>query len=369
MIGKLVKSHNLGILVSPTPASGSYPSGVFNELENITSVDFSFSSKLEEIPQYGRNTYDYDVNTIDSANLNFSYYIYDFKNESAIGLNTEYSSGIFSNDINQYNNDRNFYLCAAPDSNDIKGTPVNQLKVFPFSNCFVSSYSATVEVGSYPTATVSIDALSIGSIPTGDVNQNPSIPLQTGNTFELPAFSGSREGKVVVKPGDINVSLGHVSGLMYQLPFSCVQSFSLEVAPEREEIKYLAQRFPAERKIKFPIPFTVDLEVIPDRVYLSRLEDFVCDKVPKYLNITFNSNKCSGKQLLCGYSMRNLKLVSQNFNIPLNEDQTISLRWRGQLGSFNEQDNGVFLFRSPDYTFSTDGGEFFGSAEGDVFSP
>jgi len=369
-----MKSHNLGIL--------AHNEGEFRELENLTSIDYSFSLLKEEVPIYGANVYCQDITKLESASLELSWYLYNFRNEERIGLNTSYGAGIFEKNIIGENSS-DFYLCFSPDGEDLVG--LDNFSATLFTSGLLSSYSVTAAVGDFPKTSVSIDALDIKHVDVGfDSYFRPggiftffrpdgtSIYVTAG-TIDLPPFVGSIPNQLFVRPGDIRMDLGDAATALFRLPESCVQSFSLEITPERDRISYLSERVPSNRKIRFPIPFTVTLEINPSEVNDTSLEDLLCQRTTQYMNVVFGKTPCAGGvwEILCGYSMRNIKLVSQDFSMPLNEDGNMTFKWEGQIGGFNDQHNGVFLFKADTYegVFSTEDETLFDSEEGDYFSP
>ena len=364
----MINYYNQGVLVSPSPSSGTG----MKEVENITSIDFDYSFSIDSAPIYGQNIYKIEIGADNSSRLNLSYYIYDFENEKNLGLNTEYNFGIFSDYITKQGNDRNYYVCVGPYDRDIIGVPTGDLNVLAFANGLISSYSMSAEVGAYPSASVSVDCLNTQSYPSGSILENPSVYAQSGSLFQLKQFSGSRQGKILIKPGDVRISLGHGTGVMYSLPSSCVQSVNFEASLERQNITYLAEGYPRERRVQFPIPFSLNITLTPQDISVSKLKDFICANKGQYVNIAFFSNGCiSSGSLLCGYSLRNMSTVSQNVSTALSENQQINISWEGQIGGFNDQENGIFLFKADDYegVFSTVVDDYFGTEENDYLSP
>lgn len=299
-----------GLTALPVVNSGlALPSGAFNSIKQInglTSLSYDITTDRKDIKELGRKS-NVDRAHVNhpSINLDFSYYGLDLRNEIRLGFNVNFPTGtnktpyfsknfevpVFSGFTSRstgaaylnrsawpYNDRdrRNFFVSIAPEGVDAVNNP-NFLNshLIGFGDCHIKSYSVAFAVGDFITQDVSYTSENIvfylsgsGQIPAANPKDLEQI---NNNIFAVPQYKGQIVGKSVLKATDVSFDIistgyGSTSSDIKDLGFNAsdikVQSASISVEFERQELKGLGYRASVDRIIINPILVNLSVEAL-----------------------------------------------------------------------------------------------------------
>jgi hypothetical protein len=350
--------------------SGSFGT-TLEQLKRVQSANYSFTINRQDINQFGHLArLDSVVLEAPTVSMDFSYYLTDGENERLMGMVTDASfqhlSGMMTRSQNEFGN--SYFILTVPEGRDaLKGD--QQVKeenktVIGVGNAYVTDYSIEASVGSFPTASVTVEAMNIKSDIGSDYNTIPAIDPQDGSLlcnkcFYLPPVE-SGQGQSVLKPGDITIDLqdaGLISRQLsgntvgYNLPedkgSAHIQSFTLSTPMGRTALQRLGSTYAYAKEIDFPVTCTLTVNALVADLKSGNLVDLVCGGTYD-LKVRMQNPQC----IVCEpnsaadaivVDFRKAVLDSESFSSAIGDNKTVDLTFSTQVGGPEEALVGVFF--------------------------
>jgi len=338
------------LFVGPSPATGSQPSGSILQLHRVQSCGYDFNRQLEDVREFG--TYapiDRVELQLPQITLNASYLATNVRNESGIGLYVGGDLSVLTNILNKTQNEKNYYIRVVPDGNSAAGYGGTDGGVVAFGNGTVASYQAQGQVGSFPTAQFTVQALdslwtnTSSNFDTPAINPVNGLPI-TGVAVTLPPVTTGLASQIsALQPGDITVDLAG-AGLGINNLF--IQSYNVQFDLNLEALIGLGYKFPAAREPNFPIDCKLSVEANMRDMGTGRLSNIRCNDTKYDITVTLRTPTCDGTQgnVKAKYTLKGAILEGQSFNSTIGPSKSVTLNFSAPIGG--PQDTGVGLFVS-----------------------
>lgn len=335
------------------------------QLHRVTKLDDSWSRKLVNVNQIGQLAA-IDRITIEqpTVNLNVSWIQNNMVNESLIGLTVASPtnpalvsciSGILAGATEPLN----YFNKITTEGTDAISLNPNTYDVISIGNAFIESYTAQGKVGEFPTVDVTFRALNIQA---QNVNQavgatSPAvfpasgIPvsgwgyiLPTGIiAFNNQGISSQTFGISALRPGDIQLNLGLGAGDSLVDPNDMkVQSYSLSIPFNREDLLKLGSKYAYAIVPRFPIDVTLSVDAIVGNNSTGILTEIVNNNKGFSPSITINLPGTNTP--IVYYQLLNAKLQDNTFSQSTSATyRTIRMSFVTQIGGPSDTQNGVFF--------------------------
>ena len=356
---KKISSRNIALFAGPSPATGTHDAGSIKELYGIQSFSYEVTTSKEDISVFGQGA-SITREALDPAvvTLNTSYLVSNFDNEKSLGFevrtpsgpNTGNTSGAFASLLNTTKDERNYFAMIAADGADGVNSTVASTPCLGFGNGTITSYNFNAAVGSYPTATIAVEAIEIAYYANSNAQIIPAINTATNavttTPFTLNTPSGTISGRdPILRPWDITVSLTGATGLFHDLANACVQSIDIGVEFGRTNQLCLGSRFRKESLISDVIPITVAVEMLAKDMSTGRLSSLTCLTGTSYgITASIKRPGCSAGTIATLFDIRGLSYEGQSEDVALGGDaQTVTLNFQGTVGGANDTTRGLFM--------------------------
>lgn len=366
--GALSSSGTLNPSTFGNILAGTSGTNFISQLYRVTKVDDSWSRKLVNVNQIGELAA-IDRVTIDqpTVNLNISWIQNNLVNETLIGF-TVTSSGsaslvsCISGMLNGTSEPLNYFNKIVADGNDAVNFNPASYDVFGIGNAFVDSYTAQGRVGEFPTVDVTLRALNMtaqsvtgtaGGV-TPAVNQGSGTQI-TGWGFVLPTGLSSFNnvgvttsnylGISALRPGDIQMNLGLSNGASLVDPNDIkVQSYSISIPFNREDLLKLGSKYAYAIVPKFPIDVTMTIDAIVGNNASGALTEIVNNNAGFSPAITIYLPGSNQTIPIVFYQLGNSKLQDNNFTQSTSATyRTVKMSFVTQVGGPQDIINGVFM--------------------------
>jgi hypothetical protein len=353
---------------------------VVEQIKRVQNANYSFTINRQDVNQFGElGRIDTVVLEAPTVSMDFSYYLTDGENERLLGFNTDgiyqSMSGHMTRSQNEFGN--NFFILTIPEGRDaVKGdvlTPENQKTVISLGNGYVTDYSLEASVGSFPTASVTVEGLNIKSDIGSDWKSIPAIDSKDGtqlcsNCFYLPD-ADSGEGTSVLKPGDITIDLAGAGLLSKQISgrtlgygaedrgSAHIQSFTLSTPMGRTALQRLGNTYAFAKEIDFPVTCTLSVNALVSDLKEGNLITLLCGKTYD-MQIRMQNPAC----VLCDpndadngilIDFKRATLDSESFSSAIGDNKSVDMTFSTQIGGPEEAGVGVF-FKGLENTMGTD---------------
>jgi hypothetical protein len=162
------------------------------QLHRVQNANYSFNITRTDVNQFGElAAIDRIITDTPTVALDFSYYLANFANEEALGINIGQPAGItggfdpFMDDgdtttalkffLDGSKDQRNYFIQTSSEGTDAynDGDQVNK-SIIGIGNGFLTSYSVEASVGGLPTASVSVEGLNM-SFESGNVAKSQGL--------------------------------------------------------------------------------------------------------------------------------------------------------------------------------------------------
>ena len=350
MARKKLSPTNIAIFAGPSPATGTHTTSNIKEVFGVQSFSFDLSETKDNIFIFGKRAAELRE-ALDPAIATFdmSYLLSNFDNEKSLGFVTDGTSGTFANLLNGSKDERNFFVMIASDGNDAIGSNPAATPCLGFGNVTLASYAFNAAVGSYPTATLSFEAIDAEYYTTSDTERLPAINLTTGaiaaGNFTLPTASGNAlSGRdPVLRPRDITVNFSGITGLFHDMSSACVQSVDINVDFAREQQQCLGLKYRKESVIADAIPVTFAVEFLAKDMVTGRLSEFACGTGEYRAIISIARPSCNGAGANAAtFDLKGLSWESQSQDFTLGQQSTVTMNFQGTIGGANDTTHGLF---------------------------
>lgn len=346
-------SQSFNLYVGPSPATGSHSaSGAIKQLHRLRSIGGpEWNYTRENINIIGKLAAPFrDSLESPTVNLSFSYYLTDLENEANLGFVTNGLSSCLGNILEKTQDEKNYFILMVGEGQDAIGKGGADGQVLGIGNGVISSYSIEGSVGDYATVNVGVEGLNLRGYLDGVSEDIPAInPLTglqiTGLTYTLPTGTiGGANKPFVIRPGDISVDLSSANPLFVNITGLCVQSFNISFDLAREAIQCLGSRFDKAKELTFPIDVNFSVEVLGNDIKQASLNDFICNTGLYSASVTLRQPTCTGSGSVgAKFTLLGMSLDSESFNLDVNDNQTVSINWNGQISASGDLLNGLLM--------------------------
>ena len=266
---------------------------------------------------------------------------------------------------NEYGN--NFFILTVPEGRDaVKGDLASRdtdKTVISAGNVYITDYSIEGSVGSFPTASVSLEALNIKSDVGTAFKNLPSVDSQDGTKicdtcFILPPAE-TGDGASVLKPGDITIDLKNAGLLSKQMSGDSlgygaedkgsahIQSFTISTPMGRTALQRLGNTYAFAKEIDFPVTCTLSVNALVSDLKDGNLVDLMCGGSYD-LKVKMQDPKCidcnpntSAPSLIIDF--KGAVLDSESFSSAIGDNKTVDLTFSTQIGGPEDNTVGVFI--------------------------
>lgn len=365
--------------ITVTGVSGDNSDGyqVLSRLYRVQDFNYSFELPKEQVSVLGRtSSVNSQLTAPPSVNVNFSYISDGINNENRMGFSlrksrvetpVQFISGLFD----RLTDRKNIYLQIAQTGEEVRSQRAGGYPqpLFPtghlitgqvadpnasnydyliFQNSYINSYSVSLGVGEL--VTVSVGAVADNVFMKSDI-QGKGVPYINTQTAET-GFSGVallvpdhfkptniENPSTPFVPSNIDLQLTKRSDTGIKFEIDTVQSCSVSLGLERENISYLNYKLYDDRPLNLPVQISVDLSYLTSGSLTGNLyEDFVLDD--QYdLNVTFKTGL--GVQHMV-YDISGLRLASVDFSSAIGSNKESSLNFVGDF-DLDDNDKGFFV--------------------------
>ena len=348
---------NTGALAA---TSGNYVA----ELYRVQRAGWNAQKNLTDVNQFG------ELAAIDriplnppTVQFNIDWLVSNFVNEKLIGMyvadqnNAEASavSGIIAGNTSP----KNYFLKVVSEGSDAIDNAATNYDVLAIGNGFLSSYTAQGAVGSFPTASVTIDALNVktdsfsSAVPGWPIPAVNPVDGQriTGHWYKLPAGLTSVNdaaltanlGISALRPGDINLDLGIGEGDTFYAPTDLkVQSYNISFNFNQEDLSKLGTKYAFAKVPVFPVTASLQVEAFVGDLQTGNLVDIVADNRSFNPSITI-THPTNPNQVICKYILKNAKLDTQASDLSIGSNRSLSLTFNSQIGGPESVTAGLFF--------------------------
>jgi hypothetical protein len=351
------------------PNEGSWGTAV-RQLKRVQNANYSFTINRQDVNQFGQLArIDSVILESPTVSMDFSYYLTDAENERLLGMSTngkfQSLSGIMTRTQNEYGN--NFFILTVPEGRDaVKGDLASadtDKTVISAGNVYITDYSIEGSVGSFPTASVSLEALNIKSDVGTAFKNLPSVDSQDGTKicdtcFILPPAE-TGDGSSVLKPGDITIDLKNAGLLSKQMSGDSlgygaedkgsahIQSFTISTPMGRTALQRLGNTYAFAKEIDFPVTCTLSVNALVSDLKDGNLVDLMCGGSYD-LKVKMQDPKCidcnpntSAPSLIIDF--KGAVLDSESFSSAIGDNKTVDLTFSTQIGGPEDNTVGVFI--------------------------
>lgn len=347
------------------------------QLHRVQSFNHDYAVSRQFVNQFGELAQiDNQILDTPTVSVDLTYLLSNMANEEALGFDIGGQQSALTNIINRNQEEKNIFAKTVAEGVDSIGGGVDPANTdaVGIGNAFLTSYSTEAAVGSFPTVSVSFEALNIGFQTGVTGNRIPAVNPANGNrmtalgadsntyniTYDLPEavsnVSGLTTGVAdisVLRPGDVSMTFSKVGGGTYdalgakiESSTAKLQSYNLSFDLSRTAIEKLGSKFAFTRKIDFPVNISLSVDAIVDELRTGDLIDVLdCDEEYNVeINIK-NPDTCAGDGNLdiAKYIVRNLTLDSQNYSLSIGDRETVTLNFTSQVGGPNQTGVGIFM--------------------------
>lgn len=350
MADKRILPAALALFVGPTPATGAQASGDMLQIHRVQSIGYDFNRQLEDVLQAGSYApIDRIENNLPQIPLNATYLATNVRNESGIGLYVGGDQTALRDILNDTEREKNYYVRIVPDGNGAANYTGIDGAVVAFGNGVLASYQAQGQVGGFPTAQFSTQALDAlwsntsANFDTPAIDPTDGQPI-TGVSVTLPVASTGLVGQVTaIRPGDITVD---IAGAGFGVNNLCIQSYNLQFDLNLEPIVCLGSKFATSREVQFPVNCSMSVEANMRDVGTGRLSSLQCGEDKYDLSVTLRAPTCDGSlgAVKAVYTLRGAVLESQGFNNSVgNTSQSVNFGFSAPIGGPQENTVGLFI--------------------------
>lgn len=346
------------------------------QLKRVQSANYSFEITRQDVNQFGQLArIDALVLQSPTVSLDFSYYLADGFNESALGFYMQGSgangtgptgAGNFASGQMVSSSGINFYIVTDSEGIDLNydnatPTALSGKGVIGVGNGFITDYTLNAAVGDLPTVSVSVEGLGFCAATYG-VNGNvtgfvgPAINPEfgtklftgTGDYVKLP-IPTTGDGVTALRPGDITLDFGAFATGTGGTPTSNlsgagsinIQSVSLSLPLSRTPIERLGSRFAFARVTDFPVTATMSVNALVNEVEARNLADMIDDGNER--NITLTIKKPGTDTPAVKYTFAAARLDSESYSSDIGSNKSVDITFSTQIGGPNDLVHGIYF--------------------------
>lgn len=344
---------SMALFAGPSPATGAHSVSGIKQIYRVRSLDYDVTDSKEDVVVYGRHdAIGRERISPLAVNLSFSYYVTDVENEASLGFDVNTHSSVVGGILQKLTDEKNYFVFITDEGVDSTGLGGANGTVAGFGNGFISSYQIEGAVGSFPTASVQVQALTMIPYEDGSAQDIPAVNVTTGqqitaHQFTIPTASDGDLDKVkVIRPQDISLDLSSAGGLMHNISDACIQSFRISFDLNRQPVECLGSKTYRSREPQFPINVQFQVEALANELVTGASSlDHGCDTGVYAATVYLRNPSCTGNgSIAAKYTLSGLSLESQNWSTSAGGNaQTLSINWIGRLSASGVTDAGFFM--------------------------
>ena len=352
------------IATNTSGVSGAHTSGNIKQIQRVQSCNYSFNIDRQDVNQFGElAAIDRVILSSPTVSLDFQYLVANLVNEKNLGftMTPTGNAGIscISGFLAKTTDERNYFIKTTAEGTDAVGTlqTVTNQSVIGLGNGFITNYSAEGSVGNFPTASVTIEALNMNmvSAPTGTggfplpcVNPTDGSIVSATGVLPVATTNAGTDSVSALRPGDVTVTITETATSDMPSDYfgatitdAKIQSYNFGVDLARTPLEKLGSKFAFSREINFPLEVTCAIEAnIGDLTTGNLASTIVSDKS---YDIVVKIKHPTGVAIQAAYTLKNAKLVSQDFSSSIGDSKSVSLNWSSQIGGPGQTNIGFFL--------------------------
>ena len=345
------------------------------QLKRVQSANYSFEITRQDVNQFGQLArIDALVLQSPTVSLDFSYYLADGFNESALGFYMQgtgapagpVTEGNFASGQMISSSGINFYIVTDSEGIDLNydtgsANALSGKGIIGIGNGFITDYTVNAAVGDLPTISVSVEGLGFNASSytvSGNLTGfntpaiNPALGTKlftgTGDYVKLP-LPTTGDGVTALRPGDITLSFGGFTGTG-GTPTSTVdgssdafniQSVSLSLPMSRTPIERLGSRFAFARVTDFPVTATMSVNALVNEVQARNLADMIDDGTERDITLTINAPGTSTPAVK--YTFKAARLDSESYSSDIGSNKSVDLSFSTQIGGPNDTVHGIYF--------------------------
>jgi hypothetical protein len=367
-----------GLFVSSGLSSKA--SGEHKQLKRVQSANYSFEITRQDVNQFGQLArIDALVLQSPTVSLDFSYYLSDGFNESALGFYVQGSGtptgptgfANFASGQMVSSSGINFYIVTDSEGVDLNydtGTAAELVGkgVIGIGNGFITDYTLNAAVGDLPTVSVSVEGLGfcaatyatgVSGTYTGTGFAGPAINPENGTKLLSTGVSGwvmlpnpsPGDGVTALRPGDITLDFGGFTGTGFGTPASIlsgpnsinVQSVSISLPMSRTPIERLGSRFAFARVTDFPVTATMTVNALVNETQARNLADMIDDGAERDITLTIKAPGTNTSAVK--YTFAAARLDSESYSSDIGSNKSVDLSFSTQIGGANDTVHGIYF--------------------------
>ncbi len=330
--------ERLGVLVTDFP--GYKEDGtVSGNLIRVQSMDYQFQHPGNDVKSIGSDSFmqrDGESPIIRNAEVqcNISYLFSSGENEKSLGLYFGSDGSILKSRFESSQSDDINVIAVASNeglNRDLSNAEdYSGYHVIGIGNCFLDSYNYEASVGSLPSASVSFRGsnMTFDTYEPEDTPTLPSIKLGMDNPASEEKLNLDQDSfgydivpeANVIMPGDIMVSIEKVAGSYGGIPLesedAAIQSMSLSIPIQRQDIYGFGSNYVFDRKLKLPVMADFSMNVILREFDTGSIASFFSEGAKYNMTIDHtNRYKYSGQShdVVNQFVIENAQLRNQSY--------------------------------------------------------
>ena len=361
------KYGSAGLFVGPSPATGQHFSvgnegvNLVAQLPRIQSFSDEWDNPLENVNQFGSTAaIDRVSTTSPTPTFDFEYFLTNGVNEKRLGFPIDGNTSCISGFLEGTEDSKNYFALFVPEGTDaVANTNRANHFVIGLGNGYINNWSASLSVGDFARATVSVEgsnyvvhANSSGnSIPAIDPTNGSEI---TSNLYALPvATSGVSNQPTVIRQGQISVEALPGNDLFgVKLNSAHLQSAEITIPLEREALERLGNQFVFARPLSTPIDGTVSIDFNVSELATGTLAAIFNNCQSNRFDFRVKLKGCVGDeesdQMI--FDVRGAYVDSQSNSMDIESARAGSVQFTVPLGGALDTQNGIFIsgsFQNP----------------------
>ena len=340
---------------------------ILKRINRIQSFNYDIATNREDVSAIGRSQ-NISRPAIEppEVNIDFSYILDGVNNENRMGLSVHNDYSLYDHNIPAHlplvsgyydhsrNSDRrNVYLIVDKANNDTHGSytgypnyvlntdnistladpKASGYGVLAFQNCYLTSYSVDVSVGSLPEASVSMIADNVNFYASGSGIKVPSINAADGTveygTDDIVIPKHFREDDVNLstslvsfQPGNITASITKETDQGILFHTDVIEACNVKLNLNRDNVSYIGNKVYSDRPVVPPSTVGMDLSfTVKETLSGSFLDDLKRDED---YNVRVSFKTKEGKEGL-GYTLAYAKIQDVSYSSQIGSNKTARL--------------------------------------------
>jgi hypothetical protein len=379
---------------------------IIKQLKRVQSANYGFTINRQDINQFGHaSRLDAVIVESPTVNLDFSYYLLDGYNERMLEFVTNGITNTLSGSLTPelYQAGNNFFILTTPESRDAvagdtnlnaekdwQGNSKEETKsVISLGNGYVTDYSVDIAVGAIPTVNVTVEGMNIKADLGTTGNDLPAVDMKDGSKisaawgtgangaiskgksrgadgctglYSLPASDKFFDGcgdVAALRPGDVVVDLANKSLISQSVSGNAnkpivgsahVQSVNMSLPLARTSLQRLGSTFGFSKAIDLPMTATFSVSALVSDLKEGNMLDLLCDCEEFEVGVTIFNPECTDctvksdeSNIAMRYTLKGARLESENFSSTIGDNKTVDLVFSTQVGSSDDQKNGLYI--------------------------